>query len=135
MNILISHCLLGVPCRWHGRPVLYSPFIRHFLAEHPKAVLIPICPELLGGLTVPRPPVKRRRGHVFETCADKSNRKNITGKDVTAAFLLGAEESLRIAKEYNCKSAILCKWSPSCDITGITGKLLNANGIKVINTW
>jgi uncharacterized protein YbbK (DUF523 family) len=112
-----------------------SAFVKRFLAAHQKDVIIPVCPEVLGGLPVPRPPVKRRGGRVYETCADKAERKNVTGRDVTTAFVSGAEETLRIARKYKCKTAILCQWSPSCDARGITGKLLTANGIKIINTF
>jgi len=90
---------------------------------------------MLGGLPVPRPAVKRFRGKVFETCADKANRKNVTGKDVTEYFLRGAKETLAIAQNNNVNLAILCKWSPSCDIGGITGKLLRINNIEIINSW
>lgn len=105
------------------------------MEEHPRVKLIPACPEMLGGLPAPRPPVKRRKGKVFETCADKANRKNVTGKDVTESFIAGANKTLKIALKNKIKTALLCNWSPSCDKTGITGKLLIANGIEIINTW
>lgn len=135
MKILVSACLLAVPCRWHGKKTYYSSFIKKYLKENPHVVIVPACPETLGGLPVPRPAVKRLNGKVFETCADKTNRKNVTGKDVTKYFAKGAKETLLIALENNIDLAILCKWSPSCDISGITGKLLIKNNIEVINTW
>lgn len=135
MNILISSCLLGEPCRWHGKRIPTSGFVRRWLADHPDAYPVPVCPEVLGGLPVPRPPVKRRKGRVYETCPDKENRKNVTGADVTDAFILGAKKTLAVARRKKCTIAILCKWSPSCDCKGITGKLLAENGIKIINTW
>lgn len=134
-RILISSCLLGEPCRWHGRKCPRSSFVRKWLADHPEVVVIGACPEMLGGLTVPRKPVKRVRGRVYQTCPDKALRKEVTGKDVTRAFTKGAEETLAICKRNRVKTAILCQWSPSCDKGGITGRLLIANGIEVINTF
>ena len=133
--VLVSACLLNEPCRWHGKRAGYSSFVKRYCMDNPDIVLIPVCPELLGGLSVPRPPCKRRRQRVWETCPDKSNRKNITGIERTAEFMAGAEKVLLIARCNNCKLAILCKWSPSCDATGITGRLLIDNGIRVINTF
>lgn len=112
-----------------------SSFLKKFIAAHPGAELVPVCPELLGGLPVPRPPVKRRRGRVFTTCEDKALRKGVTGVDVTEYFLRGAEKTLEVARRNGCSRAILCKFSPSCDANGITGKLLRENGIDVINTF
>ena len=135
MKILVSSCLLGIPCRWHGKKVPFSSFVKKFQKNNPSTRLIPVCPETLGGLPTPRPPVKRRKGEVFETCSDKKMRKHITGKNVTKHFILGAKKTLKIVQKEKVKMAILCKWSPSCDLNGITGKLLSANNIQVINTW
>lgn len=135
MNVLISSCLLGIPCRWHGKKLYLSTFIKKYQKENPLSNIIHVCPETLGGLPTPRPPVKRLKGRVYETCVEKLNRKNVTGKDISTYFIKGAEKTLKIAIENNIKLAILCNWSPSCDKSGITGKLLIANGIEIINTW
>lgn len=134
-SVLVSACLLGEPCRWHGRGVRPSSFCKRFQAKYPHAEFVPVCPEMLGGLPVPRPPVKRRQGHVYETCAEKAGRKHVTGADVTDAFRRGAEATLTLALRHGCTRAILCKYSPSCDRGGITGTLLVAHGIEVINTF
>lgn len=134
-KILVSACLLGVPCRWHGKKVYKSSMVRRFEAQHPGVELISVCPERLGGLPTPRPPVKRRKDRVFETCADKKERRLVTGREVTSYFVAGAEATLRIAQKNDCHRAILCQWSPSCDKNGITGRLLAENGIEIINTF
>jgi len=134
-NVLVSACLLGTSCRWHGKEQRISSFVQRFQKENPAVNFISVCPEVLGGLPTPRPPVKRKKGRVYETCPEKEDRKNVTGKDVTEFFQKGAELTLAIAKENHCKLAILCKFSPSCDSKGITGKLLTENGVKVINTY
>lgn len=135
MNILVSSCLLGIPCRWHGKKLYLSSFIKKYQKNNAHIKIISVCPETLGGLPTPRPPVKRCNGKVFETCPDKTMRKNITGKEITKYFIKGAEKTLAIALKNNIELAILCNWSPSCDKSGITGKLLIANNIKIINTW
>lgn len=134
-TVLISACLLGEACRWHGRAVAPSGYVRRFIRENPEATIVPVCPEVLGGLPVPRPPVKTVRGRVFETCARKEERYKVTGADVTEAFVAGAEATLEIAKRHGCSRAILCRNSPSCARGGITGRLLVANGIEVENTF
>ena len=135
LKIIVSDCLMGTPCRWHGKDLRMSSYVKKYIAANPDVELIPVCPEMLGGLPVPRPPVKRKKGRVYETCEEKTNRKNVTGKDITDSFQLGAQKTLDLAKKNNVKTAIMCNWSPSCDKSGITGKLLIANGIEVINTW
>lgn len=47
----------------------------------------------------------------------------------------GAERTLAICRRYGIRKAILAKWYPSCDASGITGKLLRENGIEVINVF
>jgi uncharacterized protein YbbK (DUF523 family) len=133
--VLVSACLLGHAVRWHGKPVNPSPFIKKYLAQHPGVKVIAVCPEQLGGLPTPRPPVKSRRGHIYQTCEDKTKRKDVTGPEVTEYFVAGADKTLAIAKKHHCRVAILMKTSPSCSRTGVTGKLLIENGIEVINVY
>jgi len=134
-TVLVSACLLGIPCRWHGDKLRPSSYVRRWLREHPGAEIIPVCPEMAGGLPTPRPPVKRRKGHVYETHVKKILRKHITGRELTLEFHAGAQVALQVAMEHGCSEAILCKWSPSCDKTGITGKLLTRSGIKITNVF
>lgn len=133
MNILVSACLLGVACRYDGKSKPYAPVIELM----GKYNLIPFCPEVIGGLSTPRPP--------SEIVGDKV--LNNLSQDVTPQYTIGARETLRIAKLYNCKYAILKEKSPSCGsglihngkfdgglITGegITARLLKENGITVL---
>ena len=134
-TVLVSACLLGYPCRWHGRPVRPSSFMRRFVREHPDIDIVPVCPEELGGLTTPRPPVKVRKGRAYETCAEKERRVSVTGRDVTAAFQAGAEATLTIARAHGCGSAILFRTSPSCARTGFAGRLLAQHGIDIVSVY
>ena len=130
--ILVSACLLGTPCRYDGSGKADA----RLLKLGAKRQLIPVCPELLGGLPTPRPPAERVGARIF----DKS------GADVTAAYLRGAQETLRLARLLGCKTAILKARSPSCgagqiyDGTfsgtlvpghGVTAALLAQNGVTV----
>jgi len=131
---IVSACLAGIKCRWNGESFPCKKVIE--LVKKGKA--IPICPELLGGLTTPG-----------KACEQKGN-KIITkdNEDLTIKFKKGAEEALRFAKSINCKEAILKSGSPSCGSgkvydgsfsgktikgDGIFASLLKKNGIKVSN--
>lgn len=94
--------------------------------------VIPVCPEMLGGLPCPRPPVKMRRGRVYETDAETRSR---LGTERTAEFTVGAQVALDVARMFRAREAYLFKLSPSCAWGGITGKLFRSEGIKVIPVW
>ncbi|MCL2150274.1 MAG: DUF523 domain-containing protein [Dehalococcoidia bacterium] len=133
--LLVSACLLGIPCRWHGRKIRPSRQLQRYLDALPECEVVSVCPETLAGFPIPRPAVKRKNGRVYQTCAEKANRKNVTGEDVTEQFLAGAKATLEIAQSKGCTTAVLCAWSPSCDKNGVTGKILTANGIEVVNVF
>ena len=132
MKILVSACLLGEPCRYDGQSKPCEAVLR--LGEW--HTLIPICPEVMGGLSTPRSPAEiQPDGRVV----------NRLGVDVTKQYRAGAEEALRMAKD--CSLAILKEKSPSCgkgrvydgsftgtlcDGNGICASLLLANGIDVL---
>ena len=102
MKILVSHCLLGEPCRYDGASRLDRQVMELHKAGH---TLIPVCPEVLGGLDTPRAPAELQPdGRVV----------NEEGEDVTAAYQAGAQAVLRIAKEQGCTLAVLKARSPSC---------------------
>lgn len=133
-SILVSACLLGVPCRYDGASKPCAGVAA--LAERFR--LIPVCPEQLGGLPTPRP--------ASEIQPDGSIR-NTAGADVTEAYRTGAEAALSAALQSGCRVAILKEKSPSCgsglrydgsfsgtltEGDGVTTALLRANGIRVI---
>lgn len=130
---LCSACLLGIKCRYDGKSKPNEKVLE--LAK--KEVLIPVCPEQLGGLSTPRIPSEQKDIRVISE----------KGKDVTENFDLGARQALKIAKIFGCREAILKQKSPSCGCgriydgtfsgkviegDGVTTKLLKKNGIKVI---
>lgn len=129
--MLISACLLGIPCRWHGRrPERRDALIAQLQKKH---VLVPVCPEQLGGMSTPRTGETLRGGtgaQVFD-----ENLRIIapeTGQDVTQHYLNGAAYTLEIVQIVGIKKAYLKGGSPACDPQGVTGEYLHRAGIKVI---
>lgn len=131
-KIIISACLLGLRCRYDKKDKLEKKII-----NLKNKILIPVCPEQLGGLSTPREAVEINKGKALTK----------SGKDVTKNLKDGAKEVLFIAKKLGVKCAILKQKSPSCgcgkiyDGTfskkiingfGFTASLLKKNGIKVV---
>ena len=119
-KILVSACLLGISCRYDGK----SKPNEGVIALKSKYELIPVCAEVLGGLPTPRIGA--------EIVLDKVLRAD--GVDVTENYNIGAKRVLEIARENNCKIAILKSKSPSCGKNKIydgtfTRTLINKNGI------
>lgn len=133
-KLLISACLLGEKCRYDGRSKPNELALR--LAS--KYELIPICPEVMGGLPTPRKPSEINGERVIM----------VDGTDVTAEYKRGADIALKLALENGCKIAILKSLSPSCgkgsiydgtytktvvNGNGVTAKRLIENGIEVLD--
>lgn len=136
MNVLISSCLLGFPCRYSGDgyPV---PELPGLLAD-PRLHFVPVCREHLGGLPTPRPPAERAGARVLDR----------TGADMTGPYLRGARHTLELARLLDCRCALLKARSPSCgsgviyDGTftgtripgdGVAAEILRENGISVFD--
>ena len=130
LSVIASACLCGETCRWHGKRSYKTKAIREL--EESGVRVVPVCPEMLGGLPCPRPPVKTKKGHVFET--DLETRSTF-GTERTAEFQAGAHAALLIAISCGAKRAYFCKNSPSCAPTGIAGRHLAANGIEIVPLW
>lgn len=134
MNILVSACLLGTPCRYDGTGKL-EPALERLRAQ--SHTLVPVCPEVLGGLPTPRPPAERQPDGRVVTWE---------GADVTAEYRAGAERALELARAHGCTLAMLKERSPSCGRgqiydgtfsrtlipgSGVTAQLLEEHGISV----
>ena len=129
--ILISACLLGIPCRWHGRRAKKREELIQRLKK--KYILVPVCPEQLGGMPTPRTS-ETLRGGTGAQVLDQGLRLIApeTGKDVTSFHVKGSEYTLEIAQIIGAQKAYLKGGSPSCDKEGVTGEVLHRGGIKVI---
>ncbi len=116
--VLISACLLGVCCRYDGKS---KPCSRAAEAAG-GGVLIPICPEQLGGLPTPRTAAYITEGDDgFSVLAGSGRVKTLDGDDVTEHFKAGARQAVKIAEITGAKRAILKSKSPSCGVSGCTG--------------
>ena len=120
MRVLVSACLLEYNCKYNGKNNLNSKIVE-LLKTHE---VIPVCPEMFGGLSCPRIPCEK----VGDRILDKE------GNDCTKQFIKGAEEALNIAKEKQVDFAILQKRSPSCGNSVIydgtfKGNLIAGNGV------
>jgi uncharacterized protein YbbK (DUF523 family) len=101
-KVLVSSCLLGQPVRYDGQSKgLTSDILIKWLQE--KRV-VAFCPEVAGGLPIPRPPAEINAEKVITS----------TGEDVTDEFQLGAVKALALCKAQQIKFALLKESSPSC---------------------
>lgn len=124
--VLVSACLLGLKTRYDGcsRPA------EGFLPE--ETLPVPVCAEILGGLSTPRPASWIVDGTGADVLDGRCRMVNEEGRDVTAAFIRGAEAVLRIALITGADEAYLKSRSPSCDVGfGVTAAMLARHGIRV----
>ena len=149
MTILISACLLGEFVRYNGTDLSIKdhPLIKKW---NDSKQLVSLCPEVAGGMPVPRAPAEISNGDGDSVLSLKSKVINKNKKDVSASFILGAQKALQAAKKNNCIAAILTERSPSCGSKiiydgsfsntrkagiGVTSALLEKNNIKVFNQY
>ena len=145
--IIVSACLLGENCKYSGGNNKSENVIKYL--EDKEYILV--CPEQLGGLSTPRNPSEiitygnKDGNDVLSGCTKVLSNKGI---DVTKNFIQGAEETLKIAKEHNAKTAILKDGSPSCGYKkiydgtflgnkiqgmGVTAAILNKENIALLD--
>lgn len=134
MKIMVSACLLGENCKYNGGNNL-SEKVMNYVKDHE---VIPVCPEVLGGLSTPRLSSEIVDGVV--TASD--------GRSVDMEFCKGAQMGLDLAKENEVDLVILQSRSPGCGVKqiydgtfsgnkiggqGIFAQLLAENGYKLID--
>ncbi len=117
-RLLVSECLQGQAVRYDGGHK-YQPLLAQHLWPHARA--LPLCPEMLAGLGVPRPPIERRLGPTGEYLALASD-----GSATATALVPSCQQLARaLASERLC-GAILKARSPSCGAG--SSPLFGANG-------
>ena len=122
MKLLISACLLGLPCRYDGAS---KPLSEAALGRlRGRFELVPVCPEQLGGLPTPRTPSERQEDRVIMR----------DGTDVTAAYDRGARVACALAMQTGAEAALLKARSPSCGSGEVydgtfTGTLTSGDGV------
>ncbi|MGV3621712.1 MAG: DUF523 domain-containing protein, partial [Archangium sp.] len=133
---LVSACLVGERVRFDGKDKLQTnPVLQRWLEE---GRVVRVCPEVAGGLPVPRPPAEISKGLVMTQ----------DGRDVSDEFERGAKEALRLVREHGITLAVLKSGSPSCGSgfiydgsfsktrvagDGVTTALLQRHGVRVFS--
>ena len=131
-KVFVSGCLYGYPCRYDGK----DSYMEKIEELKKKAIVIPLCPEQMGGLPTPRFPSEIVDGKLI----------NNQGIDVTKEYMRGAKATLDLALDMGVQYALLKKKSPSCgkdriydgtfsgtliEGSGVTAKMLLEHGILV----
>ncbi|PKF61402.1 DUF523 domain-containing protein [Psychromonas sp. psych-6C06] len=138
-QLLISACLFGERVRYDAKlNKLEHTLLQQWINED---IVLPVCPEVIGGLPTPRAPAEIMTNGTIQT---------VQQEDVSEAFHRGAQKTLAIALKHGIKIAILTERSPSCGSSniyngefsntliegqGITTQLLRNNGILVFNQF
>lgn len=120
MKIAVSACLLGENCKYNGGNNAHAG-VRAFVQGH---AVLPVCPECMGGLPVPRKPAEIVDGRV--RCAD--------GADVHEAFCTGARLACEAIAREGVSLVILQPRSPSCGLRqrydgSFSGRLIEGQGV------
>lgn len=147
-RVLMSACLAGERVRYDGGDKSVQDSIMERWRTEGRLVLV--CPELAGGLAVPRPAAEiQGEGGGLAVLAGDARVADREGRDVTLEFVRGAEEALRLAQAEGIRVAVLTDRSPSCGSTtihdgtfssgmrpglsGVTAALLRRHGIAVFS--
>ena len=142
-SILVSACLAGVKCCYDGADSYNS----QLLEDLKNSELIICCPELLGGLSVPRTPCNIQGGDGNDVLLGKARVIGLDNKYYTEYYVNGAQKAQEIAFQYNVQKAYLKLKSPSCGCgqiyspdgtyliegDGILTALLKQNGIEIFS--
>lgn len=148
-RILISACLLGHAVRYdHSHKQIHHPLIAQW---HKEGRLIPICPEVSAGLPTPRPPAEIQPGYTgTDVLKQVALVQDTQLRDLSTAFIQGAELALKLALQHHIHIAILKENSPSCGSQtiydghfsgqkvsgmGVTAALLRQHQIHVFNEF
>lgn len=115
---LVSACLLGRKCRYDGRDSIEFGLIEKLAPDD----IVPVCPEEMGGLGTPREPAEIREGEGSDVLDGKARVVDRTGRDVTDAFIAGAQKALEEGLREGVRVAYLKTRSPSCGPSGIAAR-------------
>lgn len=145
-KILVSACLLGDPVRYDGNSKALDAETLQQLQVQER--VIGYCPEVGGGLPVPRPAAEIQQGDGAAVIVGEAQVQTRDGTDVSEFFLAGAVQALALCREHEIKVAVLTERSPSCGSgqiydgsftrtaingSGVTAALLRQHGIAVFN--
>ncbi len=131
-RVLVSSCLLGAEVRYHGGSArIDSPILRRWLEQ---GRVVGLCPEVAAGLGTPRSAAEAVGGDGVKVLNRAAAVMTNDGRDVTDAFVAGAEHAVGVAQELGIRVAVLKTRSPSCGTGGIydgsfSGRLVTGTGV------
>lgn len=146
IKVLVSACLLGERVRYHGGDARCASEVLDRWAREGR--LVPFCPEVSGGLPVPRPAAEIVSGDGRDVLAAAAPVRDAAGQDLTRSFLGGARGALQAARAHGALVAVLKDGSPSCGTAaihdgtfsgrrrpgpGVTAALLAEAGLRVFS--
>ena len=128
--IAMSACLAGIPCRYDGKEKGCAACRERIL----QGDVVLVCPEVMGGLPIPRPPAELPGGDAEAVWEGRSRITNREGRDVTEQYLRGAEKILNLCREHNIREVWLKAKSPACGCGAVydgsfQGRLTRGDGI------
>jgi uncharacterized protein YbbK (DUF523 family) len=144
-KILVSRCLLGHRVRYDGGASGPFDLLEQWISE---GRVVPLCPEVAGGLPTPRAAAEIPGGQGAEVLDGIAAVITTEGEDVSAQFLDGARQALELVQKHGIRVAVLKANSPSCgnlltyDGTfsavkvpgeGVTAALLKRHGVQVFS--
>lgn len=142
-RLLISACLAGINCTFHGKDNLNDKIKR--LADSGRTIAL--CPEVFALPGVLRENIELSGGDGNDILDGKARAVSSSDRDVTKPLIAGAYKVLEVVKRYDIREAILKSNSPTCGVgriydgtfsntlkngDGVLAALLKRNGIKVI---
>jgi uncharacterized protein YbbK (DUF523 family) len=127
-TVIISACLAGLHTRYDGSAKPH-PQLRE-IAE--QAILVPVCPEILGGLCIPRPPCHFVGGDGAALLRGEARLIDKTGVDRTSFFLRAADETRRVVGLVSPALILFKEGSPSCGIRRVDIEGSQQNGCGVV---
>lgn len=141
-KVLVSACLAGIPCT-HEAAAKTRGWAVELVAE---GRAIPVCPEVAGGLPIPRPEAEIQGGEGADVLEGRARVTSAEGGDVTESYLSGARRAVEAARAGAARAAVLKARSPSCGVgriydgtfsgrrrdgDGVTAAALKREGIAV----
>jgi uncharacterized protein YbbK (DUF523 family) len=143
-KILVSACLLGENCTYKGGNNR-NPAVEEYVSRYEYILF---CPEVVGGMPIPRPPCELPRGRADTVLAGTEKIFDRNGQDVSQQVLIGAEQACALCRQHHIRVAVLREGSPSCGVhrvhdgsfsgrvipgSGITATRLRQEGVTVIS--
>lgn len=140
--ILVSACLLGYNYRYNGSNCLKQELLDLLSTRDIKA----ICPEIEGGLKVPRLQAEIINGDGYDVLAKTAQVINTKGEDLSPNYLLACQKMLRDINLDKIEFAVLKTKSPACGFkriysgefngqlqagVGVAAAFLQQKGIKI----